>query len=98
MCSSDLGQYISSQFGGCFPSRQGISGSTGTATLGGGGGISTNGGATGGQGGDRGQNGANGTGSLSLSAIGGSAGKAIGGGSGNVLTNLVGGQSFGLVD
>ena len=92
------GQYISSQFGGCFPSRQGISGSTGTATLGGGGGISTNGGATGGQGGDRGQNGANGTGSLSLSAIGGSAGKAIGGGSGNVLTNLVGGQSFGLVD
>ena len=68
-------------------------GQPGTATIGGTGG---NGGAAanpGGNGGNRAQPGTPG-----LNSFGGPAGKAISGGSGNLLNNLTGGQSFGAVD
>ena len=90
------GHYGSSPFGGCFPQRVGVAGSSGSETTGGPGGVSTNGGANGGNGGNRGQDGQNGTGTNA--SFGGAGGKAIGGGSGNTITNLGSGQSFGLVD
>lgn len=91
------GIYSGNQFG-CFPTRPGVAGTAGTTTAGGPGGVSTNGGATGGGGGNRAQTGQNGIGNLSFIAAGGAGGKAIIGGSGNSLTNLSGGQSFGGVD
>ncbi|HZV69688.1 MAG TPA: hypothetical protein VFG10_09095 [Saprospiraceae bacterium] len=74
----------------------GSPGMSGTATAGGAGGAGNTGGAPGGNGGNRGQAGNNGSGNLG--APGGLAGKAIGGGSGNIISNLAGGQSFGLID
>lgn len=86
--------------GGCSGaiSYQGQNGTTGQATSGGPGGAGVGGGSSGGNGGGRGQAGQNGAGYLSSSAIGGLAGKAIGGGAGNSITNISGGQSFGVVD
>lgn len=89
------GAYVSNMFG-CFPSSIASPGATGTATTGGSGGAGSGGGPAGGNGGNRGMDGLNGTGNAPSG--GGLAGKAIGGGSGNILNNLSGGQSFGIVD
>lgn len=88
-------------FGGglvCVPTIIASAGSSGTATAGGAGGPGDSGGAAGGSGGDRGQPGQTGTGNFSGFNMGGPAGKAIGGGSGNTLININGGQYFGVVD
>ena len=90
------GVYQSSQFGGCVPVRTAQPGAQGQPTIGGIGGAGANTGGTGGNGGLRGQSGQAGTGTAV--APGGLAGKATGGGSGNSLTNIAGGQSFGIVD
>ncbi len=89
------GQYQSGTFG-CSPAITAQPGGAGQPTIGGTGGAGANGGGTGGNGGLRGQPGQAGTGTTA--APGGIAGKAIGGGSGNSLTNISGGQSFGIVD
>ena len=91
------GTYTSS-FAGCTATRPGNAGLPGTALLGGNGGAGQNGGAPGGTGGSRGISGNNGIGNLNAFSVGGIGGKAIGGGSGNVLTNLTFGQSYGVVD
>ena len=91
------GEYQQFQFAGCIGiSGIGEDGLPGQPTVGGIGGAGANGGAPGGNGGNRGQAGAFGTGNLS--APGGVAGKAIGGGSGNMIMNLGAGQSFGAID
>lgn len=74
------------------------SGQPGTLTAGGAGGLGANGAGAGngGVGGARAQAGQNGSGTAA--GAGGAAGKAISGGSGNVITNISGGQSFGVVD
>lgn len=71
-------------------------GMPGTATTGGAGGAGNSGGAPGGNGGNRGQDGFNGAGALS--APGGLAGYAIGGGTDNNIVNLAGGLTFGYVE
>ena len=68
-------------------------GQPGTIT---GGGLGGNGGTSANPGGNGGGRALPGTGSGIT--IGGSAGKAIGGGSGNTITNIGGGQSFGIID
>lgn len=68
-------------------------GSGGTNITAGTGGAGYNGGPSGGNGGSRGQAGQNGN-----LTTGGTAGKAIGGGAGNIINNIGGGQSFGIVD
>jgi hypothetical protein len=83
-------------FGFCVTTTEASPGMMGTATTGGMGGAGASDGGSGGNGGDRGQPGQNGTGQYSY--IGGAAGKAISGGSGNTLVNNGSGQSFGVVD
>ncbi len=90
------GIYGSGQFGGCFAITTAQPGATGQPTIGGTGGAGANAGGVGGNGGLRGQPGQAGTGTFV--APGGLAGKAIGGGSGNSLVNISGGQSVGMVD
>jgi hypothetical protein len=80
----------------CVPAITAQPGTPGQPTLAGTGGAGNAGGGTGGNGGLRGQTGQNGTGTFA--ATGGAGGKAIGGGSGNILNNISGGQSFGAVD
>ncbi len=70
--------------------------SNGTVIMGGAGGAGASGGGTGGNGGGRAQAGQSGIGQSPGS--GGAAGKAISGGSGNTITNMGSGQSFGVVD
>lgn len=82
----------------CVPQVIAGTGSSGTATAGGAGSPGNSGGAAGGAGGGPGQAGQNGTGNLTGFAAGGAAGKAIGGGGGNKLININGGQYFGAVD
>ena len=82
----------------CTAVRPGNPGAQGTSTLGGNGGAGLNGGATGGTGGSRGISGTNGVGNFTQVSVGGAGGKAIGGGSGNVLVNISFGQSYGVVD
>jgi hypothetical protein len=84
-----------SQFGctPCSPNILAQPGIAGTNLTGGKGGAGYNGGPSGGNGGNRGQPGQNGN-----TTAGGAAGKAIAGGSGNVINNLNGGQTFGIVD
>jgi hypothetical protein len=93
------GVYVSSPIVGCVGAINyfGQAGTVGQLTTGGPGGAGASGGNTGGAGGNRGEAGQNGT-SLSITVPGGLAGKAIIGGSGNSVTNISGGQSFGLVD
>ncbi len=79
----------------CVTTVQSNPGLPGTATNGGIGGVGSAGGGTGGTGGLRGQPGSPGS---DNAFIGGPAGKAIAGGSGNSLINLGSGQSFGVVD
>ena len=87
-----------SQFG-CGPcahfsiAQDGIAGQLNT---GGNGGNGANGGGNGGVGGGWGQPGQNGTGTGA--GLGGALGKAISGGSGNVVSNINGGISYGTVD
>jgi hypothetical protein len=71
-------------------------GTTGQATTGSVGGAGANGGSAGGMGGARGQAGQNGFGTNP--GIGGAAGKAINGGTGNAIINIGGGQTIGAVD
>lgn len=71
-------------------------GSAGTLNAGGPGGNGANGGGNGGTGGLMGQAGQNGTGANA--GIGGPGGKVISGGSGNIVVNKSGGQTFGTVD
>lgn len=92
------GTYVGGFGGICNASRPGNPGSTGTALIGGNGGAGQNGGAAGGAGGSRGISGNNGTGNLTQLSFAAAGGKAIGGGSGNVLTNITFGQSYGIVD
>lgn len=80
----------------CVPAPLAQPGAIGQATVGGNGGAGNNGGGVGGNGGLRGQPGQNGNGPAA--ATGGNAGKAIGGGSGNVIINIGAGVSFGIVD
>ena len=68
-------------------------GQPGTATVGGAGGNGGTSANPGGNGGNRAQ-----PGSGANVTIGGAAGKAIGGGSGNNVINIGGGQTFGIVD
>jgi hypothetical protein len=90
------GQYQSA-FSFCLAKQNlGQPGNAGLSITGGAGGLGVSGGANGGNGGDRGQNGQAGAGNLG--GAGGIAGKAIGGGSGNILINVNGGQRFGIVD
>jgi hypothetical protein len=77
-------------------SHSAANGQPGTTTTGGIGGAGYNGGGAGGNGGGIASPGQNGTGIGGGS--GGIAGKAIAGGSGNVINNISGGQSFGAVD
>lgn len=93
------GVFVSSPIVGCVGaiSYSGQPGVTGQSIIGGTGGAGFNGGNTGGAGGDRGEAGQNGT-SFGNPVQGGSAGKAITGGSGNSINNISGGQSFGIVD
>jgi len=71
-------------------------GDDGTDVMGGAGGTGASGGGSGGNGGGRAQPGQNGTGQNP--GLGGPAGKAIHGGSGNSITNIGAGQSFGVID
>jgi hypothetical protein len=68
----------------------------GTNVVGGTGGVGANGGGNGGNGGGLAQAGQNGTGTAA--GTGGIVGKAVSGGTGNSITNLSGGLSFGIVD
>ena len=77
----------------CTPTILAQAGTGGTNLTGGTGGAGYNGGPAGGNGGNRGQAGQNGN-----LTTGGTAGKAIGGGSGNSIINISGGQTFGIVD
>ncbi|WP_462248593.1 hypothetical protein [Ferruginibacter sp.] len=79
--------------GPCLPNYLSQAGASSTNITPGNGGLGYNGGPSGGNGGNRGQSGQNGN-----VAAGGAAGKAIGGGSGNIIINIGGGQSFGIVD
>ncbi len=80
---------------GCQTTVESSPGLPGTSIIGGLGGAGSGGGGTGGIGGVRGQQGAPGSDNV---FVGGAAGKAIAGGSGNMLTNVGSGQSFGIVD
>lgn len=71
-------------------------GTSGQPSTGGTGGAGANGGGNGGNGGGLAQSGQNGAGSSA--GAGGGPGKAISGGSGNLINNIGTGQSFGLVD
>jgi len=77
----------------CSPTILAQAGIAGTNLTGGTGGAGYNGGPSGGNGGNRGQPGQNGN-----LLTGGAAGKAIGGGSGNIINNIGGGLTYGVVD
>jgi hypothetical protein len=80
--------------GVCSIDNQGMTaGQPGTTTTGGAGGTGGTPGNPGATGGNRAQPGNN-----APNAAGGTAGKAISGGTGNSITNIGGGQSFGVVD
>ena len=72
----------------CTNNYVGIAGNGGTATSGGTGGAGVSGGTAG----------SNGGGPGAAASVGGIGGKAIKGGAGNSVTNLNGGQLFGIVD
>jgi len=93
------GFFTSSPIIGCVGAinYQGQNGTAGQSTTAGSGGAGASGGYTGGNGGGRAQAGLDGTVYFGTSP-GGAAGKAVIGGSGNSITNITGGQSFGIVD
>jgi hypothetical protein len=77
----------------CAPTNFAQPGNTGTNLVGGTGGAGYSGAPAGANGGGRGQ-----VGQSSNMGAGGAAGKAITGGSGNVITNIGTGQTYGIVD
>ena len=81
-----------------FPFKNWRGGTPANATTAGSGGAGTAIGAAGGNGGNRGMAGQNGVGNLTFVAIGGTAGKARTGGIANIINNISGGQTFGLID
>ncbi len=90
------GGFATCIFLGCSPVSKAAGGSDGSNVIGGNGGAGFSGGYTGGHGGSLGLPGANGIGRLH--GLGGAAGKAISGGSGNVINNVGFGDYYGGVD